>query len=121
MLVKRLPSHRGQDGQGLGVDWAGGQLGDEVGEDGPGLDSHDLPQTVQGVLVHVGVPELLQHCGRMSSKALTFTFNVKHFIRNVYLEPGGTTLRSPNVTACLSLCWDRGPPDNATVQLQDSL
>ena len=29
-----------------------------------GRTAQDLPQTVQGVLVHVGVPELLQHRGQ---------------------------------------------------------
>ena len=52
------------------------------------------------------------------------TFNVKYFrSREVHLEPGGTILRfrSPYVIARLSLCCDRGPPNNATGQLLECL
>ena len=48
----------------LGIDWTGSELGYEVRQDGAGLDSHDLPQSVQGELVQGGVCQLVQHSGQ---------------------------------------------------------
>ena len=48
--VEGVAGHWAYGGQGLEVDGWGHQLGDQVGQDSPGLDGHHHLQTVQDVL-----------------------------------------------------------------------
>ena len=50
--MQGFAGYRSQAGQSSGVDGLGDQLWHQIGQHGPGLDGHDLPQAVDGVVVY---------------------------------------------------------------------